>query len=152
MSIYVPDALKAAMDRLGDDDRANWSAAAQEAFERLLERLSRPREVRMDQVVERLRASKEQFQRDQMRAGRERGEDWAMHEASFEALRALAGVDPKADRNGVPLRSMVDKQLGITIEAESLFFNPPAPWPSDEYVAAFVEGAKSVWLQVADKI
>jgi hypothetical protein len=60
VTIYVPDELKAAMDKV-EVHNPNWSGLAQEAFRRECERLAGLKKERgkMEAAVERLRQSKQ---------------------------------------------------------------------------------------------
>src|SRR5262249_21967989 len=58
-SVYVTDAMKKGMDAVGD--RVNWSEAAQTAFDREIVAATMPEDPNLDQVIERLLASKADF-------------------------------------------------------------------------------------------
>ena len=146
VNVSVPDEMKERMDALGD--RVNWSEAARAAFEREIAAATMPVDPNLDQVIERLRVSKaESHQLDLLRV-RNNGREWAKLRAPYNDLRAVG----KLRLTGHGYAGQVDHALGISDYNESLWFDGTGETPSDEYVEAFVEGAKDVWREVADKI
>jgi len=158
MNIYVPDGLKAEMDALGDG-RVNWSSEAQRSFETAIQRTKWPKEPTMEDVIERLRASKVSDESAQRSEGTEHGRKWAMLRASYRDLKRLATVD----LHGYPEGSaweIVDLSFGATPgDPESSFwwdlrngdlggFEPP----DDAYVEGFLEGATEVWDKVENQV
>ena len=155
MNISIPDQLRERMSPL--DRKVNWSEVAQAAFEREVSSRSFTGED-MEQVVERLRASKASFLEQSERAqGKRHGQNWAKTHASFNELRTVANLkfdDAAAGKYGIEL----DKALGNTeVRYEESFWqdgDPDRIWsiPPDKYVEAFVEGAREVWDEVEDKL
>jgi hypothetical protein len=148
ISVYVPDAMKERMVAVGD--RINWSEAAQAAFEREITMATMPEDPNMQQVIDRLRASKAAFVSSQAAEGRQHGRDWAKLRAKYEDLRRIA----RLELSGSSYAIQVDSALGRESQQweESFWFEPEGSVPADEYVEAFVEGAKDVWDDVSDKL
>jgi hypothetical protein len=151
MSIYVPDEMKAAMDLIGEG-RVNWSNAAQVAFAREIDRIKWPQEPTMEDVINRLRASKATFEEKQTAEGQKAGRDWAMKNADYGALRTIASLELRHQ----PYWQEFDAALGVDprggMEESFWFDGERLDPPSDEHVEAFVAGAQEVWNEVADKI
>lgn len=164
MTIYVADDLKAAMDKV-EDQKPNWSGIAQIAFQAEAERLStRKRGAgKMDAVIERLRASKQRVESEERTAGYESGRKWAMEDAEFAELKRLSESRHVTILGGgiwiVIGRQIFDFQGGGSLTKEAreeieVFWEEWAQIgaPSDDFVKAFVEGALSVYDDVADKL
>jgi hypothetical protein len=150
INVSVPDSLRERMSAL--DHQVNWSEVAQTAFER--EIIKHNFEVEnMEDVIERLRASKTDFAEKELADGRAHGRNWAQQHASFEDLRAVANLDLTHETNHAAL---VDKTLGNTDlnRDDSFWQDGDEFWtlPSNEYVEGFVAGAEDIWNKVADKI
>ena len=146
INLSIPDSLKDRMSAL--DSRVNWSEVAQAAFER--EIVNHNFEVNnMEQVIERLRASKTAFVDKERAEGVSAGRNWAQQHASYEHLRTIANLDLSEETDCAVL---MDKALGNTSLNRDKSFWQDGDLPSDEYVEAFVDGARDVWDQVADKI
>lgn len=150
ISVYIPDGMKERMSAL--DDRVNWSEIAQAAFERQLTIASLPKDPNMHQVVERLRASKAEFLKQENDQGREQGRDWAKRRASYDQLRRIAEIELSGEHFALQFDRAFDPNFDGNPQ-DSFWFEPDEAWPpSDEYVEAFVEGAKDVWDEVADEL
>jgi hypothetical protein len=146
ISVSVPDEMKDRMDALGD--RVNWSEAARSAFEREMTAATMPDDPDLEQVIERLRASKSDFAVEWIRRAREDGRDWAKRWATYEQLWRIAKLQLFN-----PYYKEVNRALGYDEDPQcSPLFHDSEEWPENEYVEAWVEGAKDVWIQVADKI
>jgi hypothetical protein len=151
ISVYVPDEMKSEMDKIGDG--VNWSNAAQTAFEIEISRHKWLEEPSMSSVIDRLKASKIEFRRDEETKGAKHGRDWATNRASYAQLRQVAELNLDLYTDDFWL--VFDRQIGTdgTRPEDSFWFEPGENWiPSDEYVTAFVEGAKEVWDEVAPKL
>ena len=167
MNISVPDGLKKRMDKVKD---TNWSALACRAFESHLAEIAAGKEFRMstDDVVVRLRASREKEESADSAAGRKAGVEWAQRRATAKQLEVLEksqdpvhdwyfGVgssayseaeqfyfliapDDKGDRSAACL--FWDRELGDDAldKADAAF------------VQGFAEGAVEVWAEVSDKL
>jgi hypothetical protein len=150
ISVYVPDAMKAQMDALGD---RNWSEAAQAAFRREIESSIMPGDSIMNQVIERLRVSKASFEERQAKEGRLHGQDWAKLHAAYDQLRNVARLK---FHEHAPYARQFDDTLGPSEHPEESFWYDPnlggVDLPSDAYVEAYHQGALDVWNEVRDKI
>ena len=152
ISVYVSDAMKERMDAVGD--RINWSEAAQAAFKHQIAMATMPKDANMEQVIERLRASKAAFVSSQADEGRKNGREWARLRASYEDLQNIAKLE-FSDLTSSNYAHQFDCALGPEPSRweESFWFEPDGgSIPSDEYVEAFAEGAKDVWEEVADNL
>lgn len=151
MTIYVPDELKARMDRSGD--RVNWSAEAQRAFERVLASEGwRNMTDEMEQAVARLGASKRTFEEGEQAAGTADGRHWAMKDAEYEELVRMRGVQEEGWDDAEDLgRKMLDPAGDDR--------NSWWEWWGDEqrvlslpYAKAFVAAALDVFADVEKRI
>jgi hypothetical protein len=155
VNVYIPDELKARMDRAGN---LNWSATAQRAFE-VEVHLKEVMMTTEDSVVARLRASKMRQDEVEMAAGRKAGQRWAREWAEYGELERVAtyddhmGEDPAVllaclifdvpspgDLYQSDVQELWDRLRGRRDE-------PPSAW-----IEGFVEGATEVWGEVAEKI
>jgi hypothetical protein len=155
INVSVPDGLKERMSAL--DDRVNWSEVAQAAFEREVSIRALSGDS-MDNVIERLRASKAEFEDSERQGGMKDGLAWAKSSASYKDLRALAQFDTGVFYEEFEMGVMVDKLLGNDVQNEgplaSLWSDGTdnLVMPVNAYVEAFVDGAKELWEEVQDKI
>ncbi len=157
MSIYVPDDMKAEIDAIGE--RVNWSNAAQAAFGVEIQRNKWPQEPKMEQVIDRLKTSKQTFQAQEIGRGKQEGRNWAMKIATYDLLRKISRIEVQKffDEGGEEgeLYLYVDRKTGTDPHSwqESFWFDPDSNTrPSDEYVIGYLEGAAEVWTEVADKL
>ena len=153
VQVYVTDEMKARMDALRD--RVNWSELAQAAFERGIAAAEMPEDPNIDQVIERLRASKAASWEINLKHARERGREWARKRASYDKLKTVSRL--RLTEQGTYAHQF-DR---LTFEEDSgdmggyfyeICLPNNDPMPPDDYVEAFVEGVKDVWAQVGDKI
>lgn len=90
-TISLPADLKKRMDKIADD--VNWSAIAARAFESVLaEHAARKERKNMSDVIQRLRASKQQFDDESYKDGFYVGQGWAKDIAEVRELQNLARV------------------------------------------------------------
>src|SRR5258708_2891923 len=95
VTLYIPDDLKARMDGAGE--AVNWSGVAQRAFREAISTHSISKDHSdMENVIERLRASKERFEDRQLEGGKAVGSRWAKTKAEYFELAAVAAWDPNA--------------------------------------------------------
>lgn len=168
-TIYVPDDLDSRMRKLKDQ---NWSEIACQAFIAKVGEIAQQKKGKdMQDVIDRLRASKQQGASKEYAKGAEAGRTWAKNEAEAEALERLHWLT-NAGGPADPAWNNIDPQLNNftvaeqaerwirgkdedTDEHESAEF-----WeaqvghtePSDEMVTGFVEGALEVWNMVKGKL
>jgi Domain of unknown function (DUF4268) len=172
-TISVPPDLKRRME--ATEEVVNWSALACQAFEaRLGEIASRKERKTMDDVIVRLRASKQREDDEDYRYGERQGRDWAANHASAYALKRLEG---SRERNGPEWRSLFASYKSSTTPAERLadILLPPEEvamsydrsaeiefWEdvmpsrrmpeSDSFVRGFADGVLALWLEVKDQV
>ena len=91
VSIYVPDELKARMDQAGD--AINWSEIARPAFQAALAAYEHRKGQTMSTAVERLRASKQEYEQEESTSGEDAGRAWAKDDAEYGELVAISKID-----------------------------------------------------------
>jgi hypothetical protein len=151
ISLYVFDELKAEMDQIQD---LNWSDIARPAFMYALATRKQRSNQTMETAIERLRASKaESNKRDEL-AGKEDGRDWAEKRAEYDELRRVAEIKFVHGRSYLDaLHSAIDPDHELSEgEAKEQLFGDEHADVSNEYVAAFIEGAQAFFDEVADKL
>ena len=165
MNISVSDELKARMDKV---ECVNWSAIACQAFSEKLATLLAGKVKNMQDVIQRLKASKQMTDNDTAKRGFAEGQDWAKqhaeaiqlkqlseardrnHDWSFDVGGSAYGpaerfffiIDPAADGDREQAVDFWQQILGD--DAEQL--------TESEFVQAFAEGAMNIWAQVEDKL
>ncbi len=149
INISVPDGLRERMSAL--DERVNWSEVAQTAFEREIIRHNFEVE-NMEQVIERLRVSKSEYETTEYERGRKDGHDWACRHATYADLKAVCDLDLE----GTGLAAQVDAALGKNPrEGDSFWIDEEAArmkYPSDRYVFGFWDAADDVFAAIEDKV
>lgn len=171
-NLSIPVELKARMDAV--DEPVNWSAVACRAFELKLAEIDSRREVKsMDDVINRLRASKQQSDEVVHEEGHEAGRQWAMTRAEAIELERLEElydrwrsdldrlwnpsprdaygpgeafvftINPEHDGDRKAAEDFWEERLGEYWE--SFVFQ-------DGYVQAFAEGALGIWRDVKAKL
>lgn len=170
MSIYMPDGLKKRMNSVRES--VNWSAVACAAFERKLGEIAgRKKEKAMEDVIQRLKASKLENDSELYQQGREDGIEWAKHKATAGQLRRLSSLSERLtsdsllslvgsspygpgehlvmcwlpENDVVPLRAAEFWESVAGHDWQALANEP-------EYVGGFAEGAIGMWEQVKNKI
>jgi hypothetical protein len=155
LSIYVTDELKARMDDVGDD--VNWSEVVRPAIQSAIAIHQQRRSPSMTNAVERLRASKQEAEREDSEAGKAAGRHWAQHHASYKELRRVSEIDPNpSDENAdwTNLKGAIDPddeldhrgflcEIGLDEQGEEV---------SGKYLAGFIEGAKEFFDEVKHKL
>jgi hypothetical protein len=156
ITIYVPDDLKAAMDAV-ESQQPNWSAFAQEAFRLECRRLANRKgsKGKMDTVVERLRASKQKFENEENAKGHAAGRAWAMQGAEYDELERLNALDE------VGFDQTWSYEICKVVYGEEVAAQGCAEFwskwgnrgePSEDFAAAFAEGACEVFNEVQEKL
>jgi hypothetical protein len=177
-TISIPDALKRRMERA--TARVNWSAVAAEAFAAKLDELEKQqRDMQLDAVVARLRASREaQLPSDRQR-GLRAGREWVMRGADYAHLARLKRVydwweaEPEygldwfldnvaRDTGAAPSEYLAYEMLGLepaarTVQAAVAFWTDiPGCGAGAEQVPDFLEGfvlgAVELFRQVQDAL
>jgi hypothetical protein len=155
VSIYVPDDLKGRMDEAGES--INWSEVARPAFVAAIAAHEHRKALTMTTTIERLRASKDKYLEKIQDEGVEAGRAWARDRAEFEELRNVANLHESHSSNGLDvtvndLKKAMDPEDDLSVRdfAEILGFDDQEP--SDEFAAAFAEGATDIWIDVKDEL
>lgn len=156
MNLYLPDALKAEMDEM---EGVNWSRVAQDAFRATTE-IERTKKVDITESgIQRLRNQREHAVSSRSAQALAAGKKWAIDEANYEELEAVAGIefggdafrgDPGAYGWGVCLADALFGEGNWSrddIEAmgERLFGKP---YPGALEVEQFILGASEVFDKV----
>jgi hypothetical protein len=163
-TISLPADLRRRMRSCGEE--VNWSAVAARAFAAEVARINTQKDdVRLEDVVARLRSSLGDSRGELFHRGRLQGEKWAQSQATAAELRRLwatrrdiarkpgmnaenwlSAVDDK-QTPGEVLAKIVgrDKTIRHGSEGEKLM-------KSSEYVHGFAAGAIHIWKHVAKKL
>jgi hypothetical protein len=163
-TISLPAELRRRMKACGDD--VNWSAVAARAFAAEVARINTQEDdVRLDDVVARLRSTQHQSRSELFHQGRLQGEKWAARQATAAQLHRLwaarrdaqrqtgtnaenwlAAVDNKRPPAEVVMQIVGHHKIGRHgSEGEKLI-------KSSEYIHGFAAGAIHIWKQVAKKL
>jgi hypothetical protein len=167
MTISIPQDLKNRMDTVSDP--VNWSARAAKAFEEALAEIAAKKEVRkMEDVIQRLRVSKQRCQDEAYREGEECGRSWAEDTAEADQLERLERL--KADSQDW---DRIFEKDNSPAEGLATVFDPDCGkgrWTYEDdwknilgddgtsridqpaFVRGFAEGALSVWNEVKNKL
>jgi hypothetical protein len=167
-TISLPDDLDRRMDRV--KETVNWSAVAAQAFElKLGELAERRKEKTMDNVIERLRASKVKHVSGRVMEGYDLGADWAKGQAEFDELRRLSDMNADETIIGTPMAPYShadylafdvlgtgeddrDHHVSRDFWNKAIGDSDDARLESEDFLRGFMEGAQSVYRSVADKI
>jgi hypothetical protein len=149
INVSVPDSLRERMSAL--DDKVNWSEVAQTAFERELS--TRNLEISdMEQVIERLRASKVDYEKSENDRGRKAGREWACRFAQYHELKTISDLELE----GTDYAQQIDVALGKNSRnGDSFWMDKEAgriKYPTDQFVWGFWDAADDVFAEVHDKI
>jgi hypothetical protein len=167
--------LKRRMDKVAD--QVNWSAAAAQAFEQKLAELSAKKEKKtMQDVIQRLRGSKQQTFDKTYRKGEQLGRQWAMDRAGAAALRELEmWVERKAGTDwesflGESEKKGWDLALGFYMNTHPEENGPGGGSASDlfwrqlvdeddlylsqqpDFLRGFANGSLAIWREVKDQL
>lgn len=162
MSIYVADELK---ERMDEREGINWSSVAQRAFELEIRSTSQGGE-NMDEVVERLRASKEKREQQERPVWVNMGRKWAMHKAEYDQLERVADIVPVAYVEGRAREGPRDALINAIVR--EIYDEEPEGYQIQEFLELltgdlsrrprfvhlewWLDGVSEVWEQVKDKI
>jgi len=158
MNISIPDDLRDRMDQHPD---VNWSSLAQSTFE--LEIRSKAQGTGdMEQVIERLKASREQADLKCKPQWIAYGVAYASNKAEYDELRRLSHIEPEyiLDNSGGYnlLKELASARDGVPAdEAETIGFFEEAmggieelPVMSRAKLLWFLEGTMIIWNRVKD--
>lgn len=154
MNLYLPDALKAEMERC---EGINWSQVAQEAFRRTVE-IEGIKAVNLNQAgIERLRASRKSATNLDRAAGIAAGKTWALEVAEYEELERVAELtaehfdgQPSAFGWGHALVQAVTGNECVQRDEIETFCEQHlgGAYPKADQVAGFIEGATDVFSEI----
>jgi hypothetical protein len=170
-TISVPRDLKRRMEKVKEP--VNWSAVACRAFEDKLGEIATKKEKKtMEDVIERLRASKRQSDSDDHQWGRECGESWVKDSADARDLERLEALFERSLPGD--WQSFFDSRFESTAHttAERFYFEivPGANGDSasaadfwetiagedsdlnDEFVRGVAEGALDIWRKIKNQL
>jgi hypothetical protein len=147
-------------------ENVNWSAIAARAFQGEVARLNTEKDdVRLEDVVARLRATADGSRSELFERGRLQGKIWAQRQATVTQLRRLHAkyreVKSTTSANYENWLSAIDSQrspFDVYFEIVGLekrtYRNPEAEAlkSSSEYVHGLAAGALHVWKQVAPRL
>ncbi|MHB9005273.1 MAG: hypothetical protein ACYC6C_14710 [Coriobacteriia bacterium] len=158
-AVSLPPDLKRRMDKVTEP--VNWSAIAALAFEaKLGEIASRKERKTMDDVVERLRASKRESGSALYKEGHELGSAWAKDYAEANELKNLdrASESPINFNDSEALYMAIqpwnadyregERDFWETVVGESRLDDVEEP----DFLRGLVDGALEVWRAVKDKL
>jgi hypothetical protein len=165
-TISISDDLKERMDKARE--LVNWSAVAAEAFELKLGELARGRtEKVMQDVIDRLRASRIQQTSALEREGRDAGIQWARTDAEYDQLNRVVqinqqinGTDWKYFDVGTWTRlpaqivggDPFDRRAAQEFWTKAIGGFHDKRLASEEFLRGFIQGATHIYEQVKDKI
>jgi hypothetical protein len=175
MTISVPSELKARIEVAGEP--VNWSALACRAFEAKLAEIIQKRGAKtMEDVVNRLRASKQKTGGEAYARGVEHGEAWAKTDAEADELARLDEFRDSCQRDRYTFADWFEMEgdhtfdhagwivagiLGYDHEnddeqdvrnyADQIFGEGPKGRAPD-YLRGFVDGSLEVWYEVKNKL
>ena len=149
INLSVPDDLKAEMDSI---ESVNWSSVASDAFRRVVQQQKQWGST-MSDAVNRMRASKERFEKDMQERGEADGRQWVLEAAEYETAKSVAEFEFRDFDRG-ELRSAVEDEIDGDWDAflaevvgddadrqERLFGN-------GAYVRGFVDGVKEAFEEI----
>lgn len=161
MNIYIFDDLKTRMGK--SEESANWSKVASRAFEIELGKLAKLKEEKdMSSVIERLKASKFEFENASYKDGRQYGTRWAEVSAEYPELKHAYEIDVD-DSLFVDAEDGDDERafhvaMMITVDGDKAMefwegvFGEWQPVKDFEFYKGFLDGASEVYEKVKDEL
>jgi hypothetical protein len=158
VTLYVTDELKARMDEVRET--VNWSAVAQGAFrEAVAIHAVKRNPTDMNEVIERLRASKARVEERSRESGKECGKTWAQQAAEYDELKRIAGYakikQVPAPVNLEAVQTLIDPEKEMTRYEWHDFWQKHGDGdgdPNDAFAEGFVEGATEIYDEIADQL
>ena len=163
-TIYLADDLA---ERMGDYPDENWSRIAADAYQARIETLSKTLigDERMQSMIERLRATKEQASSEAYQAGHKAGAHWAEREATYPELQRLSEADIGqllAADTGFNTASAGDSLAAIITGSEldrdearwflGAVSDDQALLDSPDFVEGFADGALALFEAVCEQV
>jgi hypothetical protein len=159
LSIYVPDDLKAAIDKVGD--KVNWSELVRPALWAGVKATQYRKAHDMTEAIERLRASKIEAVTEDRAEGQQDGRNWAENSATFTELRALTKLNDHSEayerRDDGAMRMLMEAlnprgELSESEIFEECFGDRAEVDLTEDYVWAFIEGATGFFREVRHQL
>ena len=161
MTIYVRDDLKREMYQA--EQGQVWSGIAQQAFAAYLTQLrARKDDSTMQDVIERMRASKEASIRQDYKNGCDAGVKWAKGNAEYGELKRAAQADIRTiedgeDEDAFPagaLYAVIMGEYGTPSDVEDFIENAFGERhnPTAAECRGFLAGAETVWDEIKDHL
>lgn len=161
MNIYVSDDLKERMDNA--EESANWSQVASRAFEiELGEIAKRKKEKDMNSVIQRLKASKLEFENVSYNGGYQYGREWAENSAEYAELKHAYEIeidDPLYvdaedgdDERAYHIGHMITGDGEKAWEFWEGVFGEWQPAKDFEFYKGFLDGASEVYEKVKGEL
>jgi hypothetical protein len=138
------------MDEVGGD--VNWSEVVRPAIQRAIAIHQQRRSPTMSTVIERLRASKQEAEQEDIAAGKARGRAWAEHKADYRQLRRVCKLDLSEETDAETALSYAIYPDGDNYFREEALGMPANEEPTDEFIAGFIEGAQEFFDEVEDEL
>jgi Bacterial RNA polymerase, alpha chain C terminal domain len=142
ISLYIPDELRARMDAAGTE--INWSEVARPSLTAAVAAVEHRKGQNMSTAIDRLRASKRQFDQQEKTSGYNAGRSWAENKAEYKELVRL-----QRERKDRPEETPEDA-FNRAVDPSSA--REITTWPSDRYGSAFVEGALKFFSEVRPEV
>jgi hypothetical protein len=169
LTIYVPGALGDRMKKV--KTKVNWSEIAQRAFEQKLGEIaaSKPK-PKMQDVIDRLRASKSKVQSGERARGKEAGVEWAKKRAEFDQLKRVAQLagsrapdtwaaglrwDHLGALGAIATSALGEDEVARWGDVEDFFGNvdvPKDPEALFEFADGFLDGVEEIWEAIEDEV
>ena len=161
MNIYISDDLKGHMDKAGKS--ANWSQVASRAFEIELGEIAKRKKVKdMNSVVQRLKASKLEFEDVSYKDGHQYGAGWAENSAAYDELKHACEIDTDDsllvdaedgdDERAFHVAMMITGDGDKAMEFWEGVFGEWLPAKDFEFYKGFLDGASEVYEKVKDEL
>jgi hypothetical protein len=171
-TITVPADLKRRMDAAGQD--VNWSAVAARAFEaKLAEIAGKKVSKMMNDVIQRLRASKQRAEDSRYRDGEAAGRQWAKNKAEATELKKLErfreslshqwdeyftevwGANDFSPGEWLGMHITADDEGAVECADAEEFWRSvlgDRSYQEPVFAKGFAEGALTIWQEVKDKL
>lgn len=138
--------------------QVNWSEVARNAFESKLAEIERTKGTNVDQeLIDRLRKSKEEAENEDYQTGWNDGQVWAKDYADFRDLQRVERFCESNDNDYSWVHiyyviSDVDNRVDAREPLEFWEQHTGIMEPSDGMVKGFIEGALEVWQKVKEHL
>ena len=142
LNIYLPDELKAEMERM---EGANWSQVCQQAIRYELLSYHARRTMNVEAIAERIRATAGAHSK-KYQQGFNDGKSWAAQEANVDEMEAMLSIESYDKLRGSELGGRLFSFMSA-LEWEKWHWGDVQP-QSEKYLEGFVDGALKVFKEV----